>query len=187
MKHRRSQARILMPDSGMEKSNNQVGILQPPPLIGFVKSVHPNQVGPPNGEVASLDAFPTIGCPLSKRSIRQIDQRKHPIDFAPKPTLYPVDSAPRMNRQPLVKDTVRQLGIEQHAIRSQEPTRFGKLLMDTHKVAGGDTVSIREHDIIGVRRSDGTIANGCSSKPTILMPNMCQLERCTSCKLTHDL
>ena len=92
-----------------------------------------------------------------------------------------------MNRQPLVQDTVRQLGREQYTIRSEEVTWFGQLFMDMHEMARGNTVTICEHHVIGIRRCDSTIADGGGSKSLVLVPNMCQRERRAPGKLPHNL
>ena len=58
MDHRRRETGALAVDARMEEAEGQIRILEPPPLVGLVKTVDGKQVLPPGGQIAGHHPVP---------------------------------------------------------------------------------------------------------------------------------
>jgi hypothetical protein len=73
----------------MKQTYGQIGILQPPTGIGFVKTIDPVKVFPPGGKIAGHYPLPTMSRKLAQRiENRDWQEREQAVDIA-LPSCFP--------------------------------------------------------------------------------------------------
>src|SRR5687767_9727862 len=99
MEYRRGEACALVLHTGMQKPDDEIGILEPPARIPLVESVRVREVRPPRREVARLHAFPASASAAAKSAVRQREKRKRPVHVAPQPRGDPARIGPAVYGQ----------------------------------------------------------------------------------------